>query len=127
MLLHQQRLARPLPIDLRNDDERIVGEILREPFRVLRLDREIELAFERSRELGGDFHRLVAPRFGHFRIHDAREMPEQAKIGFDVRADSRPTYLEHDRRAILQSGTMDLRNRGGTVRASIEIVEHVEG
>jgi len=64
VLLHQQRLARPLPIDLRNDDERIVREILREPFRVLRLDREIELALERSRELGGDFHRPVAPRLG---------------------------------------------------------------
>jgi len=54
-------------------------------------------------------------------------MSEQVKIGFDVRADSRPTYLEHDRRAIRQSGTMNLRNRCGTVRASIEIVEHVEG
>jgi len=50
-------------------------------------------------------------------------MSEQVKIGFDVRADSRPTYLEHDRRAIRQSGTMNLRNRCGTMRASTEIVE----
>ena len=111
VFLDQQRLARPLPEDLGNDDERIVGEIRGEPLDVVGLDGEIELAFHGAGELGGNFDRLVPTGVRHFRLDQLSEMSKEPQIGLDLRANSRSTNFQHDRRVVLQTGAMHLCDR----------------
>ena len=126
MLLDQQRFARPFGMDLRNDDERIVDKVLRDALGIRRFHGEIQLAFERARELRDDLDRLIAARFRHLRIDELREMSEQPQIGFDGAANSRTPDLQHNRRAIVELGAMHLRDRGRSLRTGIEIDENIE-
>src|SRR5262245_35618389 len=101
------------------DDERIAGEVLGEALDVGCLDREVELALERARELRGDLRRLITAGFRDLGLDQAGDVKEQAQVGLDLRADARPANLEHDRRAILQLRAMDLRDGSRAMRLRV--------
>ena len=126
MVLDQQRLGGPLRMNLRNDDEGVVLEVRGDALHVGRLDREIELAFQRVRELGGDFYRLIAPRLGNLGVDERGEVAQEAQVGFDLGPDAGPADLEHDLRAVGELRAMHLGDRRRAVRARLEIGEHLE-
>ena len=126
VLLHQQHVAGVFGIDARDDDVRVAGEVLGEALDVARLGDEVGLALERARELRGDFRRPVAPRLGHLGLDQLGHAPQQAQVGVDLFAHARPSHLKHHRRAVLQLRAVHLRDRRRTLRARVDVAEHVE-
>ena len=117
------RDARQLVVDPRHGDLGKARHVVREPLRVVRLVRVVELlagrrrrtrsTIARSADLAGD---------GEPALGDRGELRDDAEVGLGLGDDLRPLDLDRDDRPVVERRPVDLGRRRGRERDSVSIV-----
>ena len=113
----------PVPMHLRNQQQRRVPEIAAQLRAVGRLAGEVELVAQRLLEFGDDLARLQAAAVGGQALDQPGGGVHQGKVVVDDRVDVRAQHLHRDRRAVGQLREMHLRDRCARHRLRVEARE----
>ena len=125
-LVHDEQAAgRELEVDARRVETVEVGQQRPDALDAGGLDREIELAPQRFREVREHRGQVDDALEGGPVAGLLREQLEQGEVLEDLAFRARALHLEHDRRAVGQARTVHLRDRPGRERMRVDVRERV--
>src|SRR5262245_66157342 len=126
VLLDVHHAARPLPVDARHQNVRVIRKVARKSLDVARLNREVQLTRERALKLRDDLHRLISPRLRHLPLDELRDVVEYPDVGVDLALDARPANFQNNWCAARQFCPVHLRDRGGRMGLALQIHKDLE-
>ncbi len=124
--LHRHDRGRaPVPIHLRDDEQRRVREIPPQLARVRRLAHQVELLGDVAREFRDDLARLQAPPVGREALDQTGRGIEERQVLRDHRLHPGPQDLDRRFPPAGEHGDVDLRHRCARHRLRVELLEYL--
>ena len=123
VLEREHARARVRPVDARDRDVRVTGEVPVEGIRVARLEPVVELLPDRARELVDDLVRVDEVERADALLGELRRLVHEREVGLDLPRRVRPLHLDGDAAAVRQRRAMHLPDRRCRDRLRVELGE----
>ena len=117
---HEHRARGPLPVHLGHHNARVTSEIGAQAIGVSAFLGEVEFLQHSGSKLPQHRRRGEAPCLRARRLDHGRHLRDQPQVGLHARPDAGALHLQHDIAPIVQSGAVNLRDRGGGKRRLVQ-------
>ena len=115
--------ARVAPVDARDADVRVAGEVAVERLGVAALEPVVELLADRPRELVDDLLGVDEVERAHALLRQPRRLEEQREVGLDLPRRVGALHLDDDAAAVRERRAVHLPDRRRRERLLVEIEE----
>ena len=122
-LEREDACARVRPVDARDADVRVPGEVAMEGVGVPPLEPVVELLADRAGELVDDLAHVHEVEGPHALLRDASGLVEEAEVGFDLLGRAGALDLDRDDMPVREHGSVHLADRRGGQRLAVELEE----
>ena len=122
-LQRQDARAGVAPVDARDADVRVAGEVPMEGLGVAAFEPVVELLADRAGELVHELAHVDEVERPHALLGDSRRLVEKTEVGLDLLGRTRPLHLDGDDVAVREHRAVDLADRGGGHRLAVELEE----
>ena len=122
-LERQDAGTRVRPVDARDADVRVAGEVAMERLGVAPLEPVVELLADRACEFVHELAHVDEVERPDALLGDTRRLVEETEVGLDLLRRARSLHLDGDDVAVREHRTVDLADRGRGQRLAVEFEE----